>query len=439
MKLNRHSLTGLFIAALLVTSITGCRDKNIQERTYTANVPVYMDFDEFRSSVSSDAGHGITNAGKVFFKDNFLFINNREDGIHVIDNRDPGSPVNLAYINIPGNRELAISGNTLFADSYTDLVIIDVTDPTNAVEIGRETGVFPQVLPQHDPNYRVQQPDINAGVVVGWELQTISEVVENGHSQDGFIDLRWDDAAFMSQEDQNMADDRASFGIDQSQVRSAISGGKSGSMAGFVLHGSYLYALSGNDILVFKATASSVTKMATLNTDRNVETLFPFGENLFVGTSNGMLIYSLSNPANPNYLSTFEHAESCDPVAVNGNYAYVTLRSGRDCGGWSNQLDVIDVSDLSNPKLLHTEQMTSPYGLAIDDGSLFVCEGYNGLKVYDVSNPELPAEIGSLTGNSAMDAITYNGVLMTVGQDGLHQYSFDDVENIAHLSTIHTK
>lgn len=435
MKTLSSSLSILALAAL---TLVGCRDKNVQERNYTANVPVYMSLDEFRSAISCEGSKELSKAGKIFFKDNFLFINNREDGIHVIDNRDPASPVNLSYINIPGNRELAISGNTLYADSYTDLVVIDITDPTAAVELDRKEGVFPQSLPQHDINYRVQQPDPSKGVVIGWELETITEVVENGNIRDGFVDLRVDDEIFMEANNNTELDNRASFGVDQSQVRANISGGKSGSMAGFVLHGDHLYAISGNDIVVFSVGGGSATKLTELETNRRLETLFPFEDNLFVGTTNGMLIYSLSDPANPKYASVFEHAESCDPVAVDGNFAYVTLRSGRNCGGWSDQLDVIDVTDIRNPRLVSTTNMQSPYGLAIDDERLFVCEGFNGMKIFNNADPANLQVVSQFNDHSAMDVITYNGTLMMIGQDGLYQYNFDDLDNLSLLSTITT-
>ena len=39
-----------------------------------------------------------------------------------------------------------------------------------------------------------------------------------------------------------------------------------------------------------------------------------------------MFIYDNTNPQAPYFLSRFQHAEACDPVFVEGDYAYVTLR-----------------------------------------------------------------------------------------------------------------
>ena len=67
-----------------------------------------------------------------------------------------------------------------------------------------------------------------------------------------------------------------------------------------------------------------------------------------------MHIYSITEPESPNFVSTYQHVVSCDPVVVDDEYAYVTLRTGTTCAGWQNQLEVIDIQTLSNPQLVAT-------------------------------------------------------------------------------------
>ena len=86
-----------------------------------------------------------------------------------------------------------------------------------------------------------------------------------------------------------------------------------------------------------------------------------------------MHIYDVSNPASPQKLSVYQHVYSCDPVVVEGDFAYVTLNSLNTwCGRFSNQLDIIDISDLSDPKLIKQYAMESPLGLGIYGNLLFV-------------------------------------------------------------------
>lgn len=170
----------------------------------------------------------------------------------------------------------------------------------------------------------------------------------------------------------------------------------------------------------------------------DVETLFPRNNELFVGAQSGMHILNISDRDQPELISTYQHMTNCDPVIVDGDIAYVTLRSGTECQGWENQLDVIDISDLSNPRQLHTFPMHNPHGLSKDGDALFICDGDEGLKVFDASdiatiNQNLLTHDRSI---QAYDVIAYNNIAMLIGDDGLHQYDYSDLNNIRHLSTI---
>ena len=129
---------------------------------------------------------------------------------------------------------------------------------------------------------------------------------------------------------------------------------------------------------------------------------------------------------------------SCDPVVVDDKYAYVTLRSGTTCQGFTNQLEVINVQDLSSPQLLKTYPMTNPHGLGIDNTTLFICDGDDGLKAFDAS------DINTIDRNmlahykniNATDVIPYNNILIMIGEDGIFQYNYSNPKDIQLLSTI---
>src|SRR5690554_83867 len=99
-----------------------CMDEYTE--VFTANSPVYLTYDELRNAVKSTAATDLKNPGKIYFKDGYIFVNEEMKGIHIIDNRNPGSPQNIKFIEIPGNVDIAIKNNILYADSYIDLVAI---------------------------------------------------------------------------------------------------------------------------------------------------------------------------------------------------------------------------------------------------------------------------------------------------------------------------
>jgi hypothetical protein len=135
-------------------------------------------------------------------------------------------------------------------------------------------------------------------------------------------------------------------------------------------------------------------------------------------------------------MSTFEHVTSCDPVVVNDDYAFVTLRSGTVCQGFTNQLDVIDISNLNNPYLVKSYPMTNPHGLGLDGDALFICEGDWGLKIFNASDINTIADnlIKHYTDMHSYDVIPYNDNLIMIGMDGLYQYDYSSLENIQLLS-----
>ena len=97
------------------------------------------------------------------------------EGIHVFDNSDPAHPEEVTFIEIPGNIDMAIRNQTLFADSYTDLVAIDIADLQNVKEVSRLTAVFPYTIPSYEEGARIGSVDQTKGVVIGWTKKTIHE------------------------------------------------------------------------------------------------------------------------------------------------------------------------------------------------------------------------------------------------------------------------
>ena len=208
--------------------------------------------------------------------------------------------------------------------------------------------------------------------------------------------------------------------------------GKGGSMARFTIVDKRLYTVSNSDINLFNITVPSnpVYNNKVNVGSWNVETIFPFKDKLFIGSQNGMFIYNISNPDNPALLGQFEHVQSCDPVIADDNYAYVTLRSGNACQGFTNQLEILQLNNFTDAKLVKTYSFTNPYGLSKDGNLLFICDGSDGLKIYNSSNVSNLQFIKQFTGLETYDVIAYNHIALVVAKDGLYQYDYSDLNNI---------
>jgi len=134
--------------------------------------PVYMDYQTLRSAVAVSSPRPLVDVSRVYVYQSAVFLVNPNNGIHVLDNSDPASPVNAAFIEVPGNTELSIRDNYLYADSYIDLVTLDISDPSNVVEVARQEDIFPYDEYQNVPRdiyFGYNDIDQSRGVVVGYE------------------------------------------------------------------------------------------------------------------------------------------------------------------------------------------------------------------------------------------------------------------------------
>jgi hypothetical protein len=109
--------------------------------------PVLMTRSVLENSIRYESPRNLENLGKIYTKDNYIFISNHYKGIHVIDNRNPAAPVNMGFINVPGCMDIAIKGTSMYVDNAVDLVTIDISDPANLNVTGRVEYVFPELLP----------------------------------------------------------------------------------------------------------------------------------------------------------------------------------------------------------------------------------------------------------------------------------------------------
>ena len=410
--------------SMAVLTFIGCTESVTEMVTYTINEPVFMTTEAIRSSVKvTSEQRPITNVGKMCFYNDYLYISEPTKGIHIIDNKNPSNPQKVGFIELLGNADLAIRDNKLYADSYMDLVWFDISNPSIPNFKGRLDSIFPVMLPMTDNNYGVDYKmvyDGNAkGIVVGWKTKERKEDVSQytggwGMEKDGLI----------------MGSGPLNF-----TSGAAATSGINGSMSRFSIYNDKLYSVVNNYMNIFELQGDKPKKAAQdLYIGSNVETIFSYKDNMFMGTPTGLLIYSVRDPLKPLFQSSVTHVLGCDPVVVENDMAYVTVHSGNFCGQNVNELIVIDVANVQKPKQIVTYAMKNPKGLGIDNGKLFLCD--DGLKIFNVTDPQtmMANQLAHYTGMDGYDVIAYNNVLMMIANDGIYQYNYSNVKDIKFLS-----
>ncbi len=135
--------------------------------------PIYGEPSEIKE-IEMQPARSLQNPGKIFRKDGYLYINEFSTGVHIIDNRDPSNPNPVAFINIPGNVDIAAQGDVFYFNNYNDLVAVRITNNQQIEVLKRLEDVFPTAnLAPNRTGVYFECVDETKGVVVGWERATL--------------------------------------------------------------------------------------------------------------------------------------------------------------------------------------------------------------------------------------------------------------------------
>jgi len=140
---------------------------------YTDYEAILLSRESLEKSVQLLAKQNIITPGKLYYKDNYIFISEKYKGVHVINNSNPSHPLNEAFISVPGCVDMAIKESALYVDNAVDLAVIDLSDIKNGkIKVAKRIrDAFPELVP----------PD-------GLE---VPEKIKKGSRASGFVIVEW--------------------------------------------------------------------------------------------------------------------------------------------------------------------------------------------------------------------------------------------------------
>ena len=169
--------------AYIAFANSACTDDCETTRTYRTTVPFTLTLEQIRSGIAAEAPQDLKNPGKIYVKDNYIFVNEIKKGIHIIDNTNPQQPQNIAFLKIPGVIDMAVKENTLYADSYVDIVTFDISNPKAIKDTGRVKEVFQNGLTDGISWYYNPQNQ----TVTDYEVKIVTEKVRSNCGQNGNV------------------------------------------------------------------------------------------------------------------------------------------------------------------------------------------------------------------------------------------------------------
>lgn len=213
----------------------------------------------------------------------------------------------------------------------------------------------------------------------------------------------------------------------------AQNAGQGGSLARFAIVGNYLYAIDKSELHVFDLTnPESPVEKDKVRVGFEIETIFPFKDRLFIGSTTQVHIFSIADPVHPVKLSQAISPtvlRRCDPVVAKDTVAFATLRSNGPCGGVQSVLSVIDIRDINKPVERGTYPLPEPYGLGYSGEVLYVCDRMQGLLLFDISKPFTPVLLQSIKDGMYIDVIPYSDALICWVEKGVIVYDITDKRN----------
>ena len=403
-------LTLVFVLANFLFFYSCENDIVTSEITYTKATALYSDLDEIRSVPLTGDTRELSDPGKVYISENLLLIGEEKEGIHVYDNSDPENPRNVSFIQIPQNKEFFVEGDIIYAESTYDMLKIDISDINSPRLVSRVENAFGQGLFN------------NLGqALVGFTFEEVTETF--GSDDDVWQVLNQGNILYLDYQRQL---------IPESAVPSSFAGSSSnsiGTVNRIAKSKDHVYVISSQQLTTF-SDVSNLEHINTMDIGWQMETIYPANDNLFIGSQNGMQIIDITNPSSPIEQGWFFHATGCDPVLPVGSIAYVTVRSDEEqnCPGDLDALIVVDIENLNFPVEVRQIEMESPFGMTLIGDRLYVGEGENGLKVFDVSRRNSPTEIKFDRSVQAYDIIAHptneNRILIS-SPTGYGQYDVD--------------
>jgi hypothetical protein len=140
-------------------------------------------------------------------------------------------------------------------------------------------------------------------------------------------------------------------------------------------------------------------------------------------------------------MSVYEHITACDPVVVNEEHAFVTLRSGMMCRFGVDELQVVDIRNPYEPKISKgISYAQSPWSCPVRKLPVF-SRGKHGLKsfkVEDVFNID-KNQLEFLKSMKSVDIIPGPKSLIVIGPDGVCQFDYTTPSILKPLSCIQVK
>jgi hypothetical protein len=339
----------------------------------------------------------------------YLVSSRRTEGsLVVVEVTNPASPIRIATLPELKGSEITIIGDEAHIHNAGNLLVADLSDPTNPIAVSADTSVF------NDGLSTVMEMEAGSGGLflavnsgdAGWGgsdifISPISPSGEIGSARrypvGGFIT---NDIAVQGSMVYVAAQNELVI-MDASDMNQVVEGGRfaTGGVYEIAVEGEWLYGQTGSTVTVFSRTDSlQPISYSQFHSEFVINDLVAAGGYIYLGAYwGGLRVVEATNPLQLQEIA-FNHfthtSENTNDVIISGRYAYSLVDGG---------LSIVDVSNLMEPtevSYFDLFEMSSDFDyIALHGDTIYAARNTvadENLYIMNVSDPTHPQEVSHL-------------------------------------------
>ncbi|MEO6191262.1 MAG: hypothetical protein ABIO44_13870 [Saprospiraceae bacterium] len=124
-----------------ILSINSCIKDNELKHSVMGSSGIYISSDSLLH-FSQEVPRDFINTGKILYYKDYLFMVEKNVGVHIIDIHDTSRTVRISFLNIPAVQDVAIQNNVMYTDNGPHLLILDISNIMQIKLINRQLNVF---------------------------------------------------------------------------------------------------------------------------------------------------------------------------------------------------------------------------------------------------------------------------------------------------------
>ncbi len=303
---------------------------------------------EFKNGAKSIIGVDIDDRG-------YAYLSDFDNGLYVVDVKNPSNPTEVAHINTDGNaKKVKVEGYRAYvADGLDGVKIFDISNPLEPKLIGvyQNGSNVVDLIIDKDILYLANESE-------GIEVLDVRDP-DNIEKISFYFINNFGDSIYSIKKYKNKL-----------FVTNSISG---------------LHILDISDVDGIKEIGNYQTSALAFSA--------ALCKNLILLADNTGLEILKPVKEKIEKIASYESGGGSWGVEIDGKYAYTI--------GWKQGLKIVDISDITSPKVIGHYKSDFATDIKVSDGYAYITNDYGGLDIVDIKNPKEPKRVSNVKSNGA--------------------------------------